>query len=116
MVTACHARLLRRLLRSLPVDVLLLEPQLSGGNWHDMILEVRRAVSCPRFIVVTRSPSAASALLALRAGAEDYLPKPLDWDRLLTTLLPNTRASPAPAALPCRPPAFATLHALEWST
>ena len=47
-----------------------------------------------RIVVVTDADSFASVILALRAGADDYIPQPVDKDELVDALLDRAPVLP----------------------
>ncbi|MGE0193382.1 MAG: sigma-54-dependent transcriptional regulator [Planctomycetota bacterium] len=66
-------------------DLVILDLDLPDGHGLDLRLAEDVPVDTP-FVVVSGSAEAESARRALRAGAEDYLVKPLDPGRLKTVL------------------------------
>ncbi|MFQ5799004.1 MAG: response regulator [Bacteroidota bacterium] len=70
-------------------DVLLLDVYLgSGKNGLELLEEIKKENSTKDVpvIVMTGFPSSATAVQAIKAQAEDYFEKPLDFDRLLRTI------------------------------
>jgi DNA-binding NtrC family response regulator len=102
----------RSLLAADGFDVLLVEPDLPDGDGLTL-LEVRACAF--ETVVITARASIASAVAALRAGAIDYLTKPLDRARLGALLgrVARTRAVrgplPAPGGGRREPGGFGTL-------
>lgn len=73
-------------LQTQKVDVMLLDldmPQVSGQEILDLCAEI-----CPQIpiIVVTATSDIATAVHCVKAGAFDYLIKPIDIDRLVTSI------------------------------
>ena len=73
-------------LRKQTVDVMLLDldmPQVSGQEILDLCAEI-----CPQtpIIVVTAASDIATAVHCVKAGAFDYLVKPIDIERLVTSV------------------------------
>ena len=62
-------------------DVLLADLQLPDGNGMELIGDLDRAIET-EIIVVTGHASVGTAVEALRAGATDYLTKPIEVERL----------------------------------
>ena len=62
-------------------DVLLADLQLPDGNGMELIGDLDRAIET-EIIVVTGHASVGTAVDALRAGATDYLTKPIEVERL----------------------------------
>jgi len=76
-------------------DVLITDLQLPDGRGTELISELDTVAG--RIIVVTGQASVESAVEAMRAGADDYLLKPIDVDRLKKSLyeLPAAQQSHA---------------------
>jgi DNA-binding NtrC family response regulator len=74
-------------------DAVLIDLTLPDGSGLDLI-ETREGPGSPDFIVVTGDASAETAVQALKAGALDYLTKPVDRARLRSVLenLKRTRS------------------------
>ena len=72
------------LARQVP-DILLTDLQLPDGNGMALINDLDRAAET-EVVVVTGHASVGTAVEALRAGATDYLTKPIDIDRLTNIL------------------------------
>src|SRR4051794_3206171 len=78
----------------------VVELRLGRSSGLELIAELRALQAAIRIVVVTGYDSFASVILALRAGAIDYLAKPVDGGELVDALL--GRASmlpPVPATL-----------------
>jgi putative nucleotidyltransferase with HDIG domain len=60
------------------VDIVTLELRLPGAPGEDLLVELRERHPEIGVVVITSRASVASATLALRAGAIDYLEKPFD--------------------------------------
>ncbi|MEO8136220.1 MAG: PAS domain S-box protein, partial [Betaproteobacteria bacterium] len=70
-----------------PFDLVLLDMNLPDGSGLDVLAEVRRASLSLAVVVLTGSGNEESVLAALRAGADDYLPKRRDyWTQLVDIL------------------------------
>jgi DNA-binding NtrC family response regulator len=83
----CSARsleLARKQLQEQRIDVVLADLELPDGRGSDLIGEDDASKS--EFIVVTGHATVDSAVTALRAGALDYLTKPVDRSRLRAAL------------------------------
>ena len=83
----------RKCLLERSVDAVLIDVTLPDGSGLDL-LETREAAGSPDYIVVTGDASAETAVQALKAGALDYLTKPVDRARLRSVLenLKRTRS------------------------
>ena len=67
-------------------EIILLDLGLPDVDGLDLIADIRRHASHSEIIVVTGEKSADSALKAIHCGARDYIMKPIDRDRLLTSV------------------------------
>jgi two-component system, response regulator RegA len=65
----------------------VLELRLGGGSGLELIRQLRERHAAMRIVVVTDHDSFASVVLALRAGADDYLAKPVAEAELTDALL-----------------------------
>lgn len=75
--------------RTLKIDGILLDLQLPGMNGLDFILELKRQFGSLYWpiVILTGSGDEATAVEAMKRGAQDYLKKPtLSPDRLLRAL------------------------------
>ena len=68
------------------IDVALCDVNMPGGSGIDLLRETRAAGVDTLFVMVTGSSSVATAVEALRAGAYDYLMKPVGKEELLHRL------------------------------
>ena len=66
-----------------PFAFAVVEIRLGDGSGLALVEELRRLIEATRIVVVTGFDSFASVVVALRAGAIDYLPKPTDPDRVV---------------------------------
>ncbi len=69
-------------------DLVLLDMMMPGMSGIEMLTELRaspRTADLPVIMITARSDSGA-AVEALAAGADDYLPKPFDFDVLLARI------------------------------
>ncbi len=80
VVTAANGQEALLLLEGRPVDAVTLDLRLSGPgpSGEALLAELRRRLPELGVVVVTGRASVASAALAVRAGASDYLEKPFD--------------------------------------
>lgn len=67
-------------------DVVLLDLQLPDTNGLDILDEIKSSSSEPAVIVATAHGTIGRAVEAMRAGADDFLVKPFNGDRLAVTL------------------------------
>jgi len=64
-------------------DLVLLDLGLPSMSGIEVLKEIRRLDSKAKVIVVTGYPSVESTVLAMRAGAYDYIQKPVDVKLML---------------------------------
>lgn len=81
-ITAANAEEGLRLLERMPTDVVLADLQLPGISGFEAMKRIRQHDSDIAVIVVTAYGTMASAVEAMRAGASDFLRKPLDTEEL----------------------------------
>ena len=104
--------------RSAP-DFALVDLKLGEASGLSLIEPLRAIRADMRILLVTGYASIATAVEAIKRGADDYLPKPVSADSLQRILL-DTQAAPG-APLPERDeddtlesPTMIPLHRLEW--
>lgn len=91
-------------------DFALIDLKLGAQSGLDLIAPLRALRADLRILLLTGYASVATAVEAIKRGADDYLPKPASLDAILRAL-DGRPAEPAPAA----PAATMTpLHRLEW--
>lgn len=91
-----------------PVDGVVLDLRLEGDggavdlglNW---IGRLRAAAPDARLVLLTGYASLATAVDAIKRGADDYLAKPVDLDSLLLSLAPDDAETDAPMSGQLRP-------------
>jgi len=69
-----------------PVDLVLSDWRLPDGEGSELLAEVRAGHPGTAFVMVTAYGTIARAVEAIRAGADDYLPKPFERGALLLAL------------------------------
>lgn len=72
----------------------VLELRFGRGNDLELVRQLRRRHPAMRIVIVTDHDSFATVILTLRAGADDYLPKPVDEQGLLDALLGRSDGLP----------------------
>ncbi len=82
------------------IDLVLSDLRLGADDGMDLLNLWRRERPATPFILMTAYAEIASAVRATKLGAEDYLPKPIDTDALLSLirkcLVTEARDAPAP--------------------
>jgi two-component system, response regulator RegA len=82
--------------RARPPRYSVVDLRLGDGNGLDVIAAIRQRNEDARVVVLTGYGNIATAVNAVKLGAEDYLAKPADADEIFAALvrLPGNRAEP----------------------
>lgn len=100
------------LARAAPPDFAVLDLKLAHQSGMVLIEPLRALRPDMRILLLTGYASVATAVEAIKRGADDYLPKPATLEAILRAL------APAPAGLPSSdspaPETMTPLHRLEW--
>lgn len=88
-------------------DVLITDMRLPDGLGMELLRELAAARRPERSIMVTAYGSPETAVEALKAGAFDYLTKPVDLKQLRTVVASALQDAPAPARAAAAPAASA---------
>tara|TARA_Y100000590_G_scaffold102092_1_gene115985 strand:- start:9125 stop:9697 length:573 start_codon:yes stop_codon:yes gene_type:complete len=85
-----------KLVRSYPPKFALIDLRLEDGNGLDVVQEVSKLKKDSRIVMLTGYGNLPTAVAAVKAGAIDYLSKPVDADDVESALLaaPNEKAKP----------------------
>jgi two-component system NtrC family response regulator len=75
-----------------PVDLVLSDWRLGSGDGMELLAQVRAGHPGTGFVMATAYGSIAHAVEAVRAGADDYLPKPFERGSLLLAVQRTLRA------------------------
>ena len=70
-----------------PPAYAVLDMRLADGSGLDVVAALREAREDARIILLTSYGNIATAVVAVKAGAVDYLPKPADADTIAAALL-----------------------------
>lgn len=68
-------------------DVLLLDLMLEDADGSELLRKLRERLSDLPMIMITRSDSVEAAVRCMRRGAEHYIKKPLDFERLRQVII-----------------------------
>ncbi|MCS7238846.1 MAG: sigma-54 dependent transcriptional regulator [Thermoguttaceae bacterium] len=105
---------LREAGRVLP-DVVLLDVRLPGRSGLEIVPELKALLPAAAIILITAYGEVRQAVAAIKAGATDYLTKPLDLDELLAVVADAAGSSchskEGEGKLPPLPPGFVCLSA-----
>lgn len=81
------------MVRTDPVDLVLLDITLPDSDGHQVLAEIRRLRRNLPVIMVTARDDVSSKIAALDGGADDYVTKPFNFDELLARVRAQTRRS-----------------------
>ena len=81
----------------MPPNFAVLDLNLSDGHGMELVQTLLDLRSSTRIVVLTGYDSIASSLIALKAGAIDYLAKPASADQIVASLLGGPVERPADA-------------------
>ena len=96
-----------RVLRDAPPDLLVLDIMVPGVDGIEIARRVRAAEQAERLpaipiLMLTARDAVADRVTGLRAGADDYLVKPFDFEELLARIEALLRRAPSAARTPDR--------------
>jgi DNA-binding NtrC family response regulator len=99
------------IIRRNPPDMVLLDVRLPGISGIDALGEIRKLSGKLPVLLITAYADLRQAVAAMKGGADDYLPKPIDLDELEAAIgdaLGRARGQPqgGQRPLPQLPPAF----------
>lgn len=95
-----------------PPQYAVLDLKLGADNGLKLIPELKALVPAMRILLLTGYASIATAVEAIRRGADDYLAKPVDADAVANALLSGQSSIVDKASSP--PNASPPLKRLEW--
>ncbi|MEJ5209707.1 response regulator [Denitratimonas sp. CY0512] len=100
--------------RAQPPDFALIDLKLAEGDGTglDLIAPLRAAAPAMRIVLVTGYASVATAVEAIKRGADDYLPKPSSVDAILHAV--GAITSTQDVVAPPEPAAMTPLARIEW--
>lgn len=85
-----------KMVRSLPPKFALVDLRLEDGSGLDVVQEINRLKKDSRVVMLTGYGNLPTAVAAVKAGAIDYMAKPVDADDVEAALLasPDSKAKP----------------------
>ena len=85
-----------KLVRSTPPKFALVDLRLEDGTGLDVVREINKAKKDSRIVMLTGYGNLPTAVAAVKAGAIDYMAKPVDADDVEAALLaaPDSKAKP----------------------
>ncbi|MBX3466043.1 MAG: response regulator [Planctomycetes bacterium] len=100
------------LARSVSPDLAVVDLRMAGESGLDVVRDLKALDATTRVLVLTGYGSIATAIEAVRLGAEDYLTKPADADQLLGAF--ERAQSKRVGAEPPPPGVAPSLARVEW--
>jgi len=97
--------------RDFSPDLAVVDLRLSGESGLDIVRALRGLDSTISIIMLTGYGSIATALEAVKCGADHYLSKPVDVDQIIAAYDSSGQSVPAGARLPASVP---SLGRVEW--
>ena len=98
--------------RAAPPDFAVLDLKLANASGLALIEPLRALRPDMRILLLTGYASVATAVEAIKRGADDYLPKPATLAAILRAL--QRAHDEAPVDDPAAPDTMTPLHRLEW--
>jgi two-component system, response regulator RegA len=92
-------------------EYVVVDLRMPGRSGLDVVRELSALDAATRIVVLTGYGSIATALEAVRLGAQHYLTKPADVDAILAAFERGSHADDAPAEVPMETPSLARV---EW--
>ena len=85
-----------KMVRSSPPKFAVVDLRLDDGNGLDVVQEINKVKNDSRVVMLTGYGNLPTAVAAVKAGAIDYMAKPVDADDVESALLaaPDTKAKP----------------------
>ena len=85
-----------KLVRNSPPTFAVVDLRLEGGNGLDVVKEINKLKQDSRIVMLTGYGNLPTAVAAIKAGAIDYMAKPVDADDVEAALLasPESKAKP----------------------
>jgi two-component system response regulator RegA len=91
-------------------DYAVLDLKLGDGSGLALVVALRARHPALRILMLTGYASLATAVEAIKLGADDYLAKPVDADQIVQAL----KAAPSTAGALPEPDQAMSVHRLEW--
>jgi two-component system OmpR family response regulator len=92
---------MRRVLASTPIDLIVLDVMLPGGNGFDLCRELRKTSNIP-IIMLTARGTDTDRIVGLEIGADDYLAKPFNPRELLARVHAVLRRARSASGMPSK--------------
>ena len=88
------------LVHSLKLQYAVIDLRLEDGSGIELVRQLREIHSKARVVILTGYGNIATAVAAVKAGAIDYLAKPVDADEVIAALLATGASLPPPPQNP----------------
>jgi DNA-binding NtrC family response regulator len=85
-ITCQDSRRVMELLADKPIEVMLLDLNMPNVDGHHLLDDVRQEYPDVPIIIVTGAVEVETAVRCIKAGAFDYIVKPVEADRLITAV------------------------------
>ena len=112
--TATNAEQAMELARQQPPSFVLLDLKLGNDSGLNLIQPLRSLQQDMRILLITGYASIATAVEAIKLGADDYLPKPATLPTILRALGIDTETEPAGNPVLEPPETMTPISRLEW--
>ena len=89
-----------KLVRSAPPNFALVDLRLEDGNGLDVVAEINKVKKDSRIVMLTGYGNLPTAVAAVKAGAIDYMAKPVDADDVESALLASLDSKAKPPENP----------------
>ena len=107
-VTASDSSAAIELARAGPLDFVLVDLKIGKESGLRLIAPLKELLPAARVVMMTGYASVATAVEAIKAGADDYLLKPVSVDAILRVLSDETETTPE------KDDSMTPLSRLEW--
>lgn len=112
---ALHADAAQQAIQKTRFDYAILDLNLGGHTSLALIQPLRNINPAMRILMLTGYASIATAVEAMKLGADDYLAKPADTTDILNALLGENSQNPSPSAITDDPSLEPmSVRRLEW--
>ena len=89
-----------KIVKSSPPNFALVDLRLEDGNGLDVVAEIKKVKTDSRIVMLTGYGNLPTAVAAVKAGAIDYISKPVDADDVESALLASKDNKAAPPENP----------------
>lgn len=86
VLTQSDASLVPAMLAERPVSLVMLDLRMPGVQGHELLIQIREAYPAVPIIMITGESDLETAIRCMRLGARDYLSKPVEPRRLISSV------------------------------